>query len=64
MGNKDLTFACYSIKTVIFMFSMFIIYPCKILEDVCMYVYTCVCINMMMIIIKDVRTRKENFVIY
>ena len=29
-----------------------------------MYVYTCVCINMMMIIIKDVRTRKNSVIYY
>ena len=28
---------CYSIKTVIFMFSMFIIYLCTILKVICMY---------------------------
>lgn len=73
---------CYSIKTVIFMFSMFIIYPCTISEVlcmcvciyihvcvyvhvyICMYVHTYKYINTMIIIIKDIRTKKENFVIY
>lgn len=66
MENKDLNFACYSIKTVIFMFSMFIICSCTIVEDICMYIHIhiYIYIKTMIIIIKDVRTKRENFVIY